>query len=151
MAVGSNFTSPAGGASVGNYSDADTHNLNNSTTASNILSPSNSTSSSSENTLCIVCPNSVGICCPHTVSCDEDDGKCPESALELSGNTLNGYLIAQVMNSTAPVAGRRKVRALTRKKHTHGSKHVGSGSGGGLDLRRDEVVVERRRAQMREF
>ncbi|EXJ77263.1 hypothetical protein A1O3_10421 [Capronia epimyces CBS 606.96] len=70
-----------------------------------------------ENALCNTCPNSVGICCPPTVECDGDDGKCPLYALENSHNTLNGYLIAQVMNSSAPVAGRKKVRALPKPKN----------------------------------
>ena len=71
---------------------------------------------SAGNALCNTCPNSVGICCPPTVECDDDDGKCPAPALEMSGNTINGYLIAQVMNSTAPVEGKRRVRARVRVK-----------------------------------
>jgi len=56
----------------------------------------------------------VGICCPPTVECGDQDGKCPTYALENSGNTINGYLIAQVMNSTADVAGKKKVRKRVR-------------------------------------
>ncbi|KAK5259206.1 hypothetical protein LTR20_006551 [Exophiala xenobiotica] len=69
-----------------------------------------------DNALCNTCPNSVGICCPPTVECEDDDdgGKCPVAALEMSGNTINGYLIAQVMNSTAPVEGKRRVRGRAR-------------------------------------
>ncbi|KAK5304993.1 hypothetical protein LTR99_004059 [Exophiala xenobiotica] len=71
---------------------------------------------SPDNALCNTCPNSVGICCPPTVECEDDDdgGKCPVAALEMSGNTINGYLIAQVMNSTAPVEGKRRVRGRAR-------------------------------------
>ncbi|KAK5233244.1 hypothetical protein LTR47_005741 [Exophiala xenobiotica] len=71
---------------------------------------------SPDNPLCNTCPNSVGICCPPTVECEDDDdgGKCPVAALEMSGNTINGYLIAQVMNSTAPVEGKRRVRGRAR-------------------------------------
>ncbi|KIW62804.1 hypothetical protein PV04_10935 [Phialophora macrospora] len=80
---------------------------------------SNSTSASNStinpNPLCQVCPNSVGVCCPPTVSCSADDGKCPLLALENSGNTINGYLIQQVLNSSAPVAGRKRVRALAKR------------------------------------
>ncbi|KAL2405669.1 hypothetical protein ABEF95_005679 [Exophiala dermatitidis] len=76
----------------------------------------NGTDITSDNALCNTCPNSVGICCPPTVDCDDDDGKCPLFALENSHNTINGYLIAQVMNSTAPVAGRKKVRGLMKPK-----------------------------------
>lgn len=89
-------------------------------TASGSDSGSNSTISAqlgADNALCNTCPNSVGICCPPTVECDDSDGKCPQYALELSHNTINGYLIAQVMNSTAPVSGRRKLRALVRSRH----------------------------------
>ncbi len=50
------------------------------------------------------------------MACDASDGKCPIYALENSGNTINGYLIQQVVNSTAPVAGRKKVRALAKKE-----------------------------------
>jgi hypothetical protein len=79
------------------------------------------------------------------VSCDEDDGKCPQFALELSSNTLNGYLIAQVMNSTAPVAGRRKVRALPRKKLDASSKRAAvAGEKGAKDK-------SKRRLERREF
>ncbi|ETI20579.1 hypothetical protein G647_08617 [Cladophialophora carrionii CBS 160.54] len=86
------------------------------------------------NPLCQVCPNSVGVCCPPTVSCSADDGKCPLFALENSGNMINGYLIQQVVNSSAPVAGRRKVRALD-KKNVHDL-------GIGTDLVRLEMEVE---------
>ncbi|KIW74068.1 hypothetical protein Z517_12478 [Fonsecaea pedrosoi CBS 271.37] len=124
-----------------------------SNTTSRYSSPSSSNSSfplgnsTDANPLCQTCPNSVGICCPPTVYCSADDGKCPLYALENSGNTINGYLIAQVMNSSAPVAGRRKVRAL-EKKH-----HVGQDDGldasatlpgfGGKDLLDLEAGVER--------
>lgn len=88
---------------------------NGSTGSTSLLSATyNFNNTNSDNPLCNQCPNSVGICCPPTVSCSQDDGKCPQRALELSHNTINGYLIAQVMNSTAPVAGRKKVRALVR-------------------------------------
>ncbi|OCT48492.1 hypothetical protein CLCR_03890 [Cladophialophora carrionii] len=86
------------------------------------------------NPLCQVCPNSVGVCCPPTVSCSADDGKCPLFALENSGNMINGYLIQQVVNSSAPVAGRRKVRALD-KRNVHDL-------GIGTDLVRLEMEVE---------
>ncbi|KAJ9614366.1 hypothetical protein H2200_002502 [Cladophialophora chaetospira] len=81
--------------------------------------PSNSTLPSNTtlpNAICQECPNSVGVCCPPTVSCDVSDGKCPQFAIVNAGNTINGYLIQQVMNSTAPVAGKKKVRALARKR-----------------------------------
>ncbi|KAJ9622143.1 hypothetical protein H2204_011650 [Knufia peltigerae] len=71
---------------------------------------------SAENALCNVCPNSVGICCPPGVTCDEDDGKCPQHAVEMAGNTINGYLIPQVMNSSAPVEGQRRHMARVRVK-----------------------------------
>ncbi len=112
LRFGGNFTSPA---------------VNNNLMApSNSSSGRNSSSSTRETSLCNQCPNSVGICCPPTVQCDANDGKCPLYALENSGNTINGYLIAQVMNSTAPVAGRKKARARVRsdkhedKHHRHG-------------------------------
>jgi hypothetical protein len=57
----------------------------------------------------------VGVCCPPTVSCDDADGKCPLYALVNSGNTINGYLIQQVVNSSAPVVGKKKIRALAKK------------------------------------
>jgi hypothetical protein len=56
-------------------------------------------------------------------------------ALENAGNTINGYLIQQVLNSTAPVAGRKKVRALA-KKNVH-DLSIGS------DLVQLEMEVER--------
>ncbi|KIW14316.1 hypothetical protein PV08_07098 [Exophiala spinifera] len=72
--------------------------------------------SSSDNALCNVCPNSAGICCPPGVTCDDDDGKCPLYAVERAGNTINGYLIPQVMNSSAPVDGQRRHMARVRVK-----------------------------------
>ena len=53
---------------------------------------------------------------------------------------MNGYLIAQVMNSTAPVAGRRKVRALPRKKS----------SGKELDVKRVDTRKNKKK-MVREF
>lgn len=105
-----------------------------------------------DNPLCQTCPNSVGVCCPPTVSCDDADGKCPEQALVLSSNTINGYLIAQVMNSTAPVAGRKKVRALPRKKKIDAAAGAASkpvaGDGAGENASRDE---KKRKRERREF
>jgi hypothetical protein len=77
-------------------------------------SPSSRSNSTLGSPLCQVCPESVGVCCPPTVSCSTADGKCPLYALENGGNMINGYLIQQVTNSTAPVAGRKKVRALPK-------------------------------------
>lgn len=110
MNLGMNFSTSDGGTYHGG--NGQTLNL---TDPALTVSSTNGTSSD-DNPLCNVCSNSVGICCPPTVSCENDSGKCPEMALRLSGNTINGYLIAEVMNSTAPVAGRRKVRALPRRK-----------------------------------
>ncbi|OQV09420.1 hypothetical protein CLAIMM_13545 isoform 2 [Cladophialophora immunda] len=119
------------------------------------LSTGNSTG---PNPLCQTCPNSVGICCPPTVHCSADDGKCPLYALENSGNTINGYLIAQVMNSSAPVAGRKKVRAL-EKKTNHSNPGRGEESHdataplkgfGGRDLLDLEAGVERQLQRHRE-
>lgn len=150
MRLGTNFSSSGGGS----YHGANPHSFNitdpgsssSTSPASNFTVPTtNSSSSSDDNALCNTCPNSVGICCPPTVLCDEDDGKCPQSALELSSNTLNGYLIAQVMNSTAPVAGRRKVRALPRKKPDASPKRAAAaGEGGAKDK-------SKRRLERREF
>ncbi|KEF58398.1 uncharacterized protein A1O9_06324, partial [Exophiala aquamarina CBS 119918] len=112
MRLGQNFSL----SGTGSYPGANRHsfNINDSDSTS---STTNSTSSSDDgNAICTTCPNSVGICCPPNVPCNEDDGKCPQFAIELSSQTINGYLIAQLMNSTAPVAGRKKVRALPRKK-----------------------------------
>ncbi|EXJ69371.1 uncharacterized protein A1O5_07407 [Cladophialophora psammophila CBS 110553] len=127
LASGSNVTSLSG--PILNMTSSSSTSTN-----STVLPASNSTVS---NPLCQTCPNSVGICCPPTVHCSADDGKCPLYALENSGNTINGYLIAQVMNSSAPVAGRKKIRAL-EKKHNN----VGKGFGG-KDLVELEVEVER--------
>ncbi|EXJ54332.1 hypothetical protein A1O7_09670 [Cladophialophora yegresii CBS 114405] len=110
LASSSNTTqgiSPAISNRNGTLSPGYTSPYTNSTAASN--------STTNLNPLCQVCPESVGVCCPPTVSCSADDGKCPLFALENSGNLINGYLIQQVVNSTAPVAGRRKVRALAKK------------------------------------
>ncbi|OAP54841.1 hypothetical protein AYL99_11289 [Fonsecaea erecta] len=119
---------------------------------SNTTLPANN--STDTNPLCQTCPNSVGVCCPPTVRCAADDGKCPLYALENSGNTINGYLIAQVMNSSAPVAGRKKVRALEKKQQQQQHHKIGSaGEGqddtatakgfGGKDLLDLEAGVER--------
>ena len=103
--------------------------------SNSLLADNSSTSSNTTvNPLCQVCPNSVGVCCPPTVTCDDSDGKCPIWALENGGNTINGYLIQQVVNSTAPVAGRKKVRALAKKN----VDELGIGS----DLVRLEMEVE---------
>ncbi|EXJ83098.1 hypothetical protein A1O1_06716 [Capronia coronata CBS 617.96] len=110
---GSNMTSPA--LSPDN-DDVNSRFIVPTTHSSSNSTSNNSTSLGIDNALCNTCPNSVGICCPPTVDCDGADGKCPLYALENSHNTLNGYLIAQVLNSSAPVAGRKKVRALPKPK-----------------------------------
>ncbi|KIW93374.1 uncharacterized protein Z519_05979 [Cladophialophora bantiana CBS 173.52] len=126
----------ASGSNVTSFSRPNFNMISSSSSSTNstVLPASNSTVG---NPLCQTCPNSVGICCPPTVHCSADDGKCPLYALENSGNTINGYLIAQVMNSSAPVAGRKKIRALEKKRD-----NVGKGFGG-KDLVALEVEVER--------
>ncbi|KAK4947572.1 hypothetical protein LTR10_013518 [Elasticomyces elasticus] len=98
-------------------SDMPLFRANTSTSPANIDDNSNytvPTHPEGDNPLCNQCQNSAGICCPPTVECGDQDGKCPTYALENSGNTINGYLIAQVMNSTADVAGKKKVRKRVR-------------------------------------
>lgn len=84
---------------------------------------------------------------------------------------FNGYLLAQVMNSTAPVAGRKKVRALPRHAaaaHAHAAhvmgKHASDGDEGEMEIERghghghghglvhrQEVERDLRRVFRREF
>ncbi|KAK5453493.1 hypothetical protein LTS15_006678 [Exophiala xenobiotica] len=137
---------------------------------------------SPDNALCNTCPNSVGICCPPTVECEDDDygGKCPVAALEMSGNTINGYLIAQVMNSTAPVEGKRRVRGRARVRvktreekelekerdsrglreevqrrtgsgHAHGHQHGGYGHGDGGQKKKKGGTKGTRRVHRKQF
>lgn len=141
MGLGTNFSS----SDAGSYHGANPHSFN-------VSDPNSSPDDNIDNPLCQTCPNSVGVCCPPTVSCDDADGKCPEQALVLSSNTINGYLIAQVMNSTAPVAGRKKVRALPRKKKIDAAAGAASkpvaGDGAGENASRDE---KKRKRERREF
>lgn len=120
--LASNFSSSGAGsyrgANAHSFNVSDVEGASLSSPSSNLTLDSNNNNSSSHNGPCITCRESVGICCPPTVQCEEPSSKCPQMALELSSNTINGYLIAQVMNSTAPVAGRRKVRALPKWKST---------------------------------
>jgi hypothetical protein len=119
---------------------SDILNTFNQTSPANHTTPQNSTF----DPLCQSCPNTAGVCCPPTVSCSPDDGKCPDYAMENSGYTLNGYLKVLVVNSTGVhVEGKKKVRALgkgdirsvekeeervrreleKRKKGAHSKKH----------------------------
>jgi len=137
MRLGQNFSS----SGAGGYREPDTPSFNISS-ISNSSSPVMNTTSSSDGDSydpCNVCPNSVGLCCPPGVPCDED-GKCPWYAIERSSQSINGYLIAQVMNSTAPVAGRKKVRALPKKKL---SEITGRKSGGGSAKDKNRRRVQR--------
>ena len=138
MKFGSNLTSGSG--STGNRLLANGTDVAN----PNFTHP---TQPSSNNPLCNTCSNSVGICCPPTVECDDSDGKCPLYALEMSHNTLNGYLIAQVMNSSAPVAGRKKMRALVRPSHGKQNKSSKEGEGGAMKNGKSQ----RRKAHRKQF
>ncbi|KIX96397.1 uncharacterized protein Z520_07663 [Fonsecaea multimorphosa CBS 102226] len=150
LAGGSNMTSPptSSNTTLPYYSSPSSSSSNTTLLANN---------STGTNPLCQTCPNTVGVCCPPTVRCQADDGKCPLYALENSGNTINGYLIAQVMNSSAPVAGRKKVRAL-EKKQLHNMGSAGGGQDnkatakgfGGKDLLDLEAGVERQLQRHRE-
>jgi hypothetical protein len=143
LRLAANSTSPATNA---NLTALDPNS--NSTAA-----PTNSSSSSTLGTpLCNQCPNSAGICCPPTVECDDNDGKCPLYALERSGNTINGYLIAQVMNSTAPVAGRKKMRARVRSKQEekrHRQEKAVAKSGRDVEI--DARIHKKRKAHKKHF
>ncbi|KAL6241684.1 hypothetical protein RBB50_011466 [Rhinocladiella similis] len=97
---------------------------------------------SADNALCNACPNSAGICCPPGVTCDEEDGKCPQHAVEKAGYTINGYLIPQVMNSSAPVEGQRRHMARVRVKSREEKERELRMDSKGV---REDVKMEQRR------
>lgn len=158
LRLGTNSTSPNHGSGSNSGSNMTDLALSN-TNSSRFIVPTtdstyNSSSTDTLNALCNTCPNSVGICCPPTVDCDGEDGKCPLYALENSHNTLNGYLIAQVMNSSAPVAGRKKVRALPKPKNgvmrdLAEMENVDSGYGKGHDHNKKHKLPKK--AHRRQF